>query len=193
MPKPKIGGGAPASRSVGEHRSMVEAHGVVRPGHAGAGHAIGVAAAEPRRCRASRSRGVLAAAISTGATPCAAGRGGEGRGLEQRHVGDQHAVDAGRGGVAGRKRPGPRASDEIGVGEDADRNVADGGRGSRASRRSSRRASRPRASARTAAAWITGPSATGSEKGMPTSIMSAPPSTSASRMSALVSSPDRRA
>ena len=46
---------------------------------------------------------------------------------------------------------------------------------------------RPRASARPAAAWITGPSATGSEKGMPTSSMSAPPSTSASRIAALVS------
>src|SRR3990170_128073 len=38
----------------------------------------------------------------------------------------------------------------------------------------------PAFSARSAAAWMTGPSAIGSENGMPTSIMSAPPSTSAS-------------
>ena len=36
----------------------------------------------------------------------------------------------------------------------------------------------PAVSARSAAAWITGPSAIGSEKGMPSSSMSAPPSTS---------------
>jgi hypothetical protein len=37
----------------------------------------------------------------------------------------------------------------------------------------------PRASARSLAFWMTGPSAIGSEKGTPSSMMSAPPSASA--------------
>jgi hypothetical protein len=45
----------------------------------------------------------------------------------------------------------------------------------------------PALSARSAAAWITGPSATGSLNGMPTSTMSAPASTNVSSSVALVS------
>ena len=71
MPKPKTGGGAPAARSVPSIARMVEAHLLVGAGDAGAGDAIGVAAAEPGDPRAAARRGVLAAAISTGATPCA--------------------------------------------------------------------------------------------------------------------------
>ena len=44
----------------------------------------------------------------------------------------------------------------------------------------------PPASARVLAAWITGPSAVGSEKGMPNSIRSAPPLTAARTQSAVV-------
>ncbi len=45
----------------------------------------------------------------------------------------------------------------------------------------------PRASARSDAFWMTGPSAIGSENGTPSSITSAPPSASASRMSTVAS------
>ena len=64
---------------------------------------------------------------------------------------------------------------------------------SRISARHSRQASvrMPAASARSAARRITGPSASGSENGKPSSMMSAPPSTAASA-SAGVSAPDIR-
>ena len=45
----------------------------------------------------------------------------------------------------------------------------------------------PRASARSLAFWITGPSAIGSENGTPSSIMSAPPAASACMISGVAS------
>ncbi len=114
--------------------------------------------------------------------PAAAQRGGKGLAFLGRVVDDQHAVDAG-GAAASTKAP---------VRRRADRSVRSGWRNPSAPpacrslpRRNSRTMAStcampmPRASARSDAFWITGPSAIGSENGTPSSMMSAPPSASA--------------
>ena len=92
---------------------------------------------------------MLAAAISTGVDAVRAGGGGEGRGFEQRHVGDEHAVHPRLRRLRVEMVAAAR-HDEIGVGEDADRHRrmtrAESGEQSEAIRRPSPRRQRPRRS-----------------------------------------------
>ena len=95
-----------------------------------------------------------------------------------RDVGDDESSSRRRRGRRRRSAPSrtPRAATRTSSGRAACRRRA------RASRRGTRGTARvriPRASARSAARWITGPSASGSENGKPSSMMSAPPSTAA--------------
>ena len=92
---------------------MVEPHCVVGAGDAGAGDAIGIAAAELRDLGAGVASGVFGGGDQHRLDAMRPGRSGEGRGLEQRHVGDEHAVDARLGGARGRKRRGPGATTRL--------------------------------------------------------------------------------
>ena len=184
MPKPSTGGGAPASRERGEQRAVVERQLGVGAGDPGARDAIGVArrqAGDPRQRRRRRvGRGDHHQVDARRAR-----RGGIGRGLDARHVGDQQAVDP-RRRQARRKRSRCRAPRRCWHRSGCRPARRHGARGSAATSSRQCAVRTPAPSARSAAAWITGPSATGSLNGMPSSTMSAPPSTSASSKAALV-------
>ena len=83
MPKPKIGGGAPASRSAPSIVVMVEAHRLVRPGHARRGRRNRCSRRRARRSRASRSRRRVGGGDQHRLDAMRPRRGGERRGLEQ--------------------------------------------------------------------------------------------------------------
>ena len=178
IPKPNTGGGAPA-RFRRSMRPRIELPAGVGAGDPGAADAIGVGLRQ-LAIRASARRAYWRRRSAPARSRPAPFRATKRLRLERRHVGDQQAVGAGLRGIA--HEAGPR-DDDIGISQDAERDVRMARAKPRDQRRSNRRPGRPAASARCAAAWITGPSATGSEKGMPTSIMSAPPSTTASSSS----------
>ena len=122
MPAKNAARWAAAGRAQGlEHGLMVDPHLLIGPGNPGSGDAIGVAVAEARNLPESRSRSV-GCGDQHWRDAVGACRSGEGRGFDQWHVGDEQAVDAGLGG-GGIKGVPAAGDDDIGVGEDSDRNV----------------------------------------------------------------------